>query len=311
MKVMVTGGFGNVGVCVIDECLRRGHDVTVFDMAGKRTRNIARSYGNRLGKVVYGDIRTRQSLLPAVADQDVIVHMAAILPPISEEAPELCNAVNVGGTQNLITAIGEANSNASVVFVSSVAAGGAEETNTYGLSKARAEEIVRAASMDFTILRLSAVLPTRIRFRMEMARMIFDIPLQARCEIILDLDVATAIANAIENLRESGPVAGRTYVLGGGGGCQILGSDLSEGLLTSMGLPTPAPELFTDDVRNFSLSWYDTTESQRDLRYQNHSFTDYRTLLRRRYRLVRPVIRLLAPAISSRIARLSPRYGTT
>ena len=92
MKVLVTGGFGGVGVCLVDELVQRGHEVTVFDLPGKRTRQaaraVARKHGDRIGRVVFGDIRNANDVAVAVTGQDAAIHMAAILPPKSEERPE-------------------------------------------------------------------------------------------------------------------------------------------------------------------------------------------------------------------------------
>lgn len=105
MNILVTGGFGNIGLVVVDECLRRGHAITVFDIQNRRTERLARRYARRRVKTLFGDLRRPDDVARAVAGQDVVLHLAAILPPVSDTHPDLCQAVNVGGTANLVHAL--------------------------------------------------------------------------------------------------------------------------------------------------------------------------------------------------------------
>ncbi len=51
---------------------------------------------------------------------------------------------------------------------------------------------------------------------LEVSEVSFEIPLQARCEVILDLDVAAALVTAAENLTAGGIAPGKTFFIGGG-----------------------------------------------------------------------------------------------
>jgi len=130
MKILITGGFGSIGVVVIDESLKRGHTISVFEVANKRTRRLAVKYRRRNVRVMFGDIRKPEDVSRAVEGQDVVIHMAAILPPASDALPDLCRAVNVGGTANLIHAIRSSEKKAALVFVSSASVMGATQTRT-------------------------------------------------------------------------------------------------------------------------------------------------------------------------------------
>ncbi|MBN2152326.1 MAG: NAD-dependent epimerase/dehydratase family protein, partial [Candidatus Lokiarchaeota archaeon] len=55
MRILVTGGFGNVGMSVIRELLDRGHDVVVFELDTKRNRNISRRFKGKV-VLVWGDL---------------------------------------------------------------------------------------------------------------------------------------------------------------------------------------------------------------------------------------------------------------
>jgi nucleoside-diphosphate-sugar epimerase len=101
VSILVTGGFGNIGA-LVDECLRRGHAVSVFEVQNGRTAKLARKYSKRNVQVLFGDLRKAEDVSRAVVGRDIVLHLAAILPPVSNAQPDLCRAVNVGGTANLI-----------------------------------------------------------------------------------------------------------------------------------------------------------------------------------------------------------------
>jgi nucleoside-diphosphate-sugar epimerase len=62
LNILVTGGFGSIGVVVVDECLRRGHAVSVFEVRDRRTEKLARKYVRRNVKVPFGDLRNKDDV---------------------------------------------------------------------------------------------------------------------------------------------------------------------------------------------------------------------------------------------------------
>jgi hypothetical protein len=140
---------------------------------------------------------------------------------------------------------------------------------------------------------------------------LFAIPLEVRCEIVVDVDAAVACLNAAERLTAGARFDQRVFLIGGGGsnGCQMRARDMLQGILGSVGLRLPKPGLFSDDRVGYSLDWYDTEEAQRELHFQNHTFEAYRQILSRKSRLVRPLVRLFRPLIIGLIERKSPRWS--
>lgn len=59
----------------------------------------------------------------------------------------------------------------------------------YSRTKMAAESLVRSSGLDHCILRLAAILPTRVDVPSvtPMMRLIFDMPVSARCEVVFDL----------------------------------------------------------------------------------------------------------------------------
>ena len=108
-NVLVTGGAGFIGSNLTEELLRRGHFVRVLDdfSTGKRENLIFDKKYPSL-KVIEGDIRDIRSCQKAADGMEYVFHQGA-LPSVqrSVEDPETSNAVNVGGTLNILVAAGE------------------------------------------------------------------------------------------------------------------------------------------------------------------------------------------------------------
>lgn len=326
MNILITGGYGNIGVMVIRESLKRGHAVTVFEVENKANAKKARAYEKRGVTTRFGDIRNLDDVKTAVTGQDVVIHMAAILPPVSDRRPELCHQVNVGGTQNIIEAIHGMAEKPALVFVSSASVMGPTQdqpppvkadaplnpTDAYSSSKAAAETLVRASNTTSCILRLAAVMPTILILNsmIRMLKVIYDMPLDARCEIVLDEDVAYALVAAAENLAGTGEMKGQTGFIAGGrqNGLQINIAAMLKGSFNPLGIDLPDTRLFSDDLNSYYLDWYDTEAIQSILRYQNHTYEQWQAMTKRNYRYLKPVVTMAKPFVQKWLERQSPRY---
>lgn len=326
MNILVTGGFGNIGVVVVDECLRRGHKVSVFEVQNRRTEKLARKYNKRNVQVLFGDLRKAEDIPRAVVGQDIVLHLAAILPPVSDAHPNLCEAVNVGGTANLIDALQTSTTKAALVLVSSASVMGPTQKrtppirpddpllpmDTYSRSKIKAEALVTASGLQYCILRLAAVLPTVLNYSslLAMIKLIFDMPLDARCELVVDLDVAYALASAAENLLGSAEIVGKRGFIAGGKaqGCQMRTRDLVGMLFRPIGLRIPDESLFSPELDSYYLDWYATEETQSILRYQRHSVEQWQAIIMKKIRYVRPFVYLFRAGIIKWIEKQSPLY---
>jgi len=103
----VTGGAGFIGSNIVEELLKRGHEVRVVDnlITGKR-ENIEPF----LDKIEFleEDIRDYETCRRAVSKVDFVLHQAALPSvPRSIEDPVLTNDINVNGTLNLLLASNE------------------------------------------------------------------------------------------------------------------------------------------------------------------------------------------------------------
>jgi nucleoside-diphosphate-sugar epimerase len=159
--ILVTGGSGYFGSVLVDRALAAGHRVRVFDLNEPATG---------APEFVQGDVRDRAAVRGAVEGVDIVLHNVAQVPLAKDR--DLFEAVNVGGTANVLLAARDAGVG-KVVHTSSSAVFGIPESNpvteetpprpleAYGRAKLQAELLCRdavASGLDVTIVRPHTIL---------------------------------------------------------------------------------------------------------------------------------------------------------
>jgi len=319
MRVLLTGGLGNVGQSAMRELTSRGHTVRCLDLKTKTNLKLARRLADDPHiEIAWGDLRRPEDVAAAVHGQDIVVHLAFITPKLSatgqesEKRPEWAREINVGGTHNLITAMQAEPVPPRLIFISSLHVYGRTETlppprtvsdpvnpvEHYAQHKVECERMVRESGLQWVILRLAATMPLAMRLDPGM----FDVPLENRMEFVHTRDVGLAIANAVDLGAAQGASTpsqlwGRTLLIGGGPRCQYYYREIAERILDGLGIGMLPGAAFSH--KPFCTDWLDTQESERLLHYQQRTLEDYvrdmRTLLGRRIRLIRmfrPLVRL-------------------
>lgn len=282
MRVLVTGGAGRLGVDTCRALRREGLHVRVFDLPSARNRKSVKEAGHGV-QVFWGDITDGALIREALEDIDFIIHMAGILPPVTEANPELAFRVNVEGTRNLVNAIVASGRRIPMVFTSSVAVFGptpaavepvSVERNApnprdvYGQTKHQAEILIREAGIECVILRLSASVYTS--FEMQDLPRLYGIPLETRMEFCHPEEASRALVNAVLGFESA---RGETLIISGGPKGRMLYRDMVRGILGLMRLPVPPDTKFTRQP--YYLDFYDTAKSEQLLRYQHKTFADY------------------------------------
>lgn len=162
MRVLVTGATGFLGGHLVEEMAKGPHVPVCAHRKGSDTARIDKL---RLEKRVF-DLTDRDSMLQALKGVDAVVHLAAYYTFTGKK--EMYEKVNVKGTSDLLDACKEVGVRRFIYCSSTEAMGpiasppGDEDSPLnpqyeYGRSKARAEELVRASGLDWTILRPSGI----------------------------------------------------------------------------------------------------------------------------------------------------------
>ncbi len=315
MHVLVTGAFGNVGRSALDELLAQGHAVRCFDLKTRANVRTARPYGDRI-EVVWGDLRNPEDVAAAVSGQEVVVHLAFIIPKMSatgvesEARPDWAREINVGGTANLLQAMRELARPPRLIFASSLHVYGqthdqppprtvsdpVQPIEHYACHKVECEQMVRDSGLEWAILRFAAVLPLAIKLDPGM----FDVPLDNRMEFVHTRDVGLAIANAVK----SEEVWGRLWLIGAGPRGQFIWRDMVSRILEAIGVGMLADECFA--TTPFCTDWLETSESERVLRFQTRDLNDYIADMTRMLGFRVPLIRLFRPFVRAWLMRRSP-----
>jgi UDP-glucose 4-epimerase len=107
MKVLVTGGAGFIGSWVVEQYVRKGHQVTVFDNFSTGLRENLKGAGEA-ATVVEGDICDYDRLRFAMKGQECVNHHAAQLEITTAiEHPARDAEVNIIGSLNVLRAMKE------------------------------------------------------------------------------------------------------------------------------------------------------------------------------------------------------------
>lgn len=148
-QALVTGATGFVGSNLVEQLRNRGWDVNCLVRDESRAQHL-RVIG---GKLFPGELADRKSIDRAVEGCDVVFHVAARVQALNESQFQQDNVV---GTRNVAEACAARNRPPTMVFVSSVAAGGPSRhgkpkqegdedrpVSAYGKSKLAAERALR------------------------------------------------------------------------------------------------------------------------------------------------------------------------
>ncbi len=314
MRILVTGAFGNVGLSTVQALIEQRHTVRCFDRLAKQTEKKAQLVKDK-AEVIWGDIRNAQAVAAAVKEQEVIIHLAYIIPPAVNENLMLAQQVNVEGTQNVIEAAKAQEQPPKVLFSSSLDVFGPTQdqepprrvtdpvmaSDEYTKHKLLGEEMLRTSGLEWAIYRFGDVPPMEAR---QIHPIMYTIPLDTRIELIHTHDVGLAISNGMHN-----PIWGKVWLIGGGPTCQIRYRDYLYRSLANVGIQPPPDEAFAPADKPYCTDWLDTEESRALLQYQRHSFDE---IMQDVAKATQPkgaislLLPFLSPLIRYRMLRMSP-----
>jgi hypothetical protein len=114
-------------------------------------------------------------------------------------------------------------------------------------------------------------------------------------------DVGLAVTNAVSSTE----IWGKILLVGGGSDSQLVYRDFIRQLTDAIGI-RPLPDEAFALAPSSPLDWVDSTESQKLLNYQKHSFEDYICGIPASLGSMKYVVWLLSPLIRRSILNQSP-----
>lgn len=325
----MTGACGLVGTAVVERMLADGWKVAATDLATAANRKaLARYRSVPRFAARWADLTDEAEVSRLLGElrPDVVVHLAAVIPPTCYAVPGVARAVNVDAVAILVEAAASLPKPPRLVLASSVAVYGARNphrelglltsetplapTDSYGQHKTEAEAIVRASALDFVILRLGGVLTVESRAgSKEALRFGAMLPADGRIQTVDVRDVAAAFEAAAHT-----PEVGATFLIGGDDSHRLVQREIGSGVAAAMGLedalPPGRPGNPEDDRAWFATDWMETEPAQEALGFQHHSWDGMLEEIRRRTGWRRYALRLAAPVVRGVLERRSrPRSG--
>lgn len=327
--VLVTGAFGLVGSSTVKRLSADGRRVIATDLDIPANRRAAGKLPAGV-EVRYADLTDPAAVDALVAEiaPSAVIHLAAIIPPFIYLRQALAEKVNVGATATLLSAAARQPRPPRFVQASSIAVYGARNPHThphvltadtpldpadvYGAHKAAAENLVRASSLDWVILRLGGVLTVDPAAYLKLDNLYFEglLPVDGRLQTVDVRDVARAFAAAT-----TAKAVGETLLIGGDDTHRLIQGDVAPAMAAAMGLvgglPTGLRGNPKSDADWFNTDWMDTTRAQELLRHQHHSWPEMLIETANRAGARRHLLRAAAPLTKAIFSRRAAYHGRT
>jgi len=284
-NILLTGATGTIGKEVLSQLLDKStYNVIVFSPQSKINK---RFYSKIKDKIIihYGNLENEKDFKKIIEPIDVVIHLAAIIPPLADEKPEMAHRVNTIGTKHLLSRVKELNPEAFFMYSSSVSVYGdrlsnpyikiddpliASEGDKYGLTKIESEKYIQNSGLSWTIFRLSAIMGVKNH---KLSKLMFHMPLETPMEIVTPPDTARVFVKAIEKKEV---LAGKFFNLGGGEKCRLTYKQLLEKSfeLYGLGRLNFHPKTFAE--KNFHCGYMmDSDELENILSFRSHTLEDY------------------------------------
>jgi UDP-N-acetylglucosamine 4,6-dehydratase len=144
--LLITGGTGSFGSAVLNRFLHTNYfsEIRIFSRDEKKQDDLRKRLNSKKVKFYIGDVRDRDSLMPAIKSVDYIFHAAALKQvPSCEFFPLEAVKTNIIGTDNVLSVAQDYEVKKVVVLSTDKAA---YPINAMGMSKALMEKVMVAKS---------------------------------------------------------------------------------------------------------------------------------------------------------------------
>jgi nucleoside-diphosphate-sugar epimerase len=312
--VLITGASGLVGSPAVAQFATAGWQVVAV------AHRAAVESGSPGVTVRRADLTDQADVerLVAEASPDVIVHLAAVIPPQIYRDPAAGRRVNVDATRELLRAAEKQPRPPRFVYASSGSLYGPRNpyrcpdlltadtpvrpSEIYGFQKLEAEELVRSSELDWVALRIGGVMsadPAAMPFSADTLYFGGCFGIDQRCHTVDNRDVASAFVAAA-----TADVVGEVLMIAGDDTHLLRQGELLQGMAAARGLVGYPLDRSGDPDSDEGWypygDWMDVTGAQQALSFQHHSWPEMLAELRanvgwqyRPTRLVAPLARMV------------------
>lgn len=283
ISILLTGACGSIGYEVIKIAAGISSiKVRTFDLATAKNKRKLKKHPKV--EVITGDLRDPFKVWLACQDIDYVIHLGALIPPAADDNHELARQINVEGTRNILNTLNQSNRNVRIIYASSISIYG-DRVNTpwirksdllipsdgdyYAQTKIESERLIRESGLDYSILRVSAVMGSQTKLN----PLFFHMPLETSLEILTAHDAGNAFLKAVLHFDL---IRNQIFNLSGGSDCRttykrFLDNAFSIKGLKNLNLPSKA---FAS--RNFHCGYYqDGDELEELLHFRSENLQDY------------------------------------
>lgn len=316
-KILLTGASGNCGFSTFKELLKKidNYDIRIFSRPSRKNEKLFNPYKDKI-EIIWGDLLNKEDVDKAVKDQEIIIHLAALIPPIADHQPELAEDTNVGGTAKILDTMKREDGNPKIIYTSSISVYGDRIKNPwikvsdpltpskgdrYSVTKIKCENLIQDSGLEWSIFRLSAIVPPN---KLKMDPIMFHMPLDTSLETCDTKDVGLALVNAID----CDDIWGKIFNLGGGEKCRTSYREFMNNMMDIFGLGKNWIPEEAFNKSNFHCGFYEDNRLQNLLHYQNHSLEDFYAYFKKWFGFKRKLIYLVRPIARSFVLRKSEAY---
>ena len=318
-KILLTGSSGTVGREVLKQLIELNkYNITIMCRKSALRKTFIKYFLPKINCIVVDFEQVEKK--PEIKEKfDVVIHLAAVIPPLANTNLPLANSINVGATEYLLEQIKKYNSEAFFMYSSSISVYGDRITNPhittsdpvnislgdhYAKTKAKAESAIQNSALDWTIFRLTAIMGLNNH---KISPLMFHMPLNTSIEICTPMDTARAFVNGIEKRNE---LKNKIFNLGGGENCRTTYEKFLEKNLKINGLGKLKFPKKCFAEKNFHCGFYSDGELlQQITNFRTDTLSDYYQMNSNRVSFFkRTIASMFTPIIRLLLMRKSEPY---
>jgi nucleoside-diphosphate-sugar epimerase len=310
-RVLLTGASGTVGKEVLKQLCELSDtvEITVFDKKSENSKSFYKKFSTNID-LIFGDIANKNDICKACKNVDVIIHLAAIIPPLADKCPELANDVNITGTKNLVECIEELSPGAFLLYSSSISVYGdrilnpfikttdpliPSDRDEYARTKIEAEKLIINSKLNWSIFRLTAIMGMDNH---KPSELMFHMPLNSHLEIATPADTGRAFVNALDHLDE---INNKIFNLSGGEKCRILYRDFISRSFEIFGLGRLDFKENSFAVKNFHCGYFADGEILNEIiDFRRETIDDYFIAMKKNISPLRKILTFILRKIIKR-----------